>query len=325
VLISCVAYESGRKLADIAVADISNYVSRPDCLVWVALHDPAPEELTEMQDEFGLHELAVEDAHHGHQRPKIEEYGNSLFAVLQAPESHVTGEGETLKVGEVAIFAGRNYVLSVRNHSEQGFANVRARCEREPHLLKRGAGFVLYALMDAIVDRYFPLLEHLEDELDRIEERIFAGGSARSNVEALYEHKQKLTVLKHAVAPLLEAVGKLHGGRVPEVCLDTQDYFRDVSDHLVRINQSIDSLRDMATTAISVNLSLITLQENETTKRLAAYAALVAVPTMIAGVYGMNFRHMPELAWEYGYPLAVSIMAGIDLYLFTRFRRARWL
>ena len=321
MLINCVAYQDGKKLADIATRDISDYVSRPECFVWVALSDPTPEELAEMQEEFGLHALAVEDAHHGHQRPKIEEYGDSLFCVLHS----VQFVGEKLNVGEVAIFVGPNYVLSVRSHSEQGFAGVRARCEREPHLLKHGSGFVLYALMDTIVDRYFPVVDALEDGLDSIEERIFAGSSPRGNIEALYTNKRKLTVLKHAVGPLLEASGKLHGARVPKVCADTQDYFRDVSDHLVRINQSIDGLRDTVTTAISVNLSLITLHENETTKQLAAYAALVAVPTMIAGIYGMNFEHMPELKWTFGYPLSLAAMVGIDLYLFFRFRKTGWL
>ena len=321
MLINCVAYQDGKKLADIAARDISEYVGRPECFVWVALANPDPEELADMQVEFGLHALAVEDAHHGHQRPKIEEYGESLFCVLHT----VQIRGEELSVGEVAIFAGPNFVLSVRSHTDQGFASVRARCEREPHLLRHGSGFVLYALMDTIVDRYFPVVDALEDELERIEERIFAGSSPRGNIEALYSNKRKLTVLKHAVEPLIEATGKLHGGRVPQVCTDTQDYFRDVSDHLVRINQAIDGLRDTGTTAISVNLSLITLQENETTKRLAAYAALVAVPTMIAGIYGMNFQHMPELKWLYGYPLALGCMFGIDIYLFYRFRKSGWL
>jgi magnesium transporter len=253
--------------------------------------------------------------------PKIEEYGDSLFCVLHTVEA----EGEELHVGEVAIFVGPNYVLSVRSRTAHGFASVRARCEQEPHLLSHGSGFVLYALMDAIVDRYFPVLGTLEDELERIEERIFSGSSARANIEALYTNKRKLTVLKHAVEPLLEGIGKLHGGRVPKICTDTQDYFRDVYDHLVRINQSIDGLRDMVTTAISVNLSLITLHENETTKQLAAYAALLMVPTLIAGLYGMNFEQMPELKWTFGYPLSLAAMAGIDLYLYVRFRRSGWL
>ncbi len=321
MLVSCVAYQDGKKLADIEKKDISDYVRRPECLVWVALYNPEPAELAEMQQEFGLHELAVEDAHHGHQRPKIEEYGDSLFAVLHTVEM----AGADISTGEVAVFVGPNYLLSVRSHTEHGFANVRARCEREPQLLRQGSGFVFYALMDAIVDRYFPVLDALEDKLEAVEELIFSGTSARSNVESLYGLKQKLMTLKHAAGPLLEASSKLHGGRVPQVCTGSQEYFRDVYDHLIRINQSIDSLRDMVTTAISVNLSLITLQENETTRRIAAYAALVAVPTMIAGVYGMNFKSMPELSWEFGYPLALAVMAILDGVLFYRLRKAGWL
>jgi len=321
MLINCVAYQDGKKLADIAKEDIHRYLNQPGCFVWVALKDGTPAELMEMQREFGLHELAVEDASHGHQRPKLEEYGDSLYAVVHTIEH----TGKDLNVGEMNIFVGKNYVLSVRNRTREGFVNVRARCEREPHLLKLGSGFVLYALIDAVVDRYFPVLEDLEDELEQVERRIFSGAPARENIEQLYALKQKLMELKHAAGPLQETAGKLHGGRVPEVCAGTQDYFRDVYDHLFRINQSIDALRDMVTTAISVNLSLITLGENETTKRLAAYAALVAVPTMIAGVYGMNFEHMPELKLAFGYPLSVAMMAGIDAYLFYRFRKAKWL
>ncbi len=202
---------------------------------------------------------------------------------------------------------------------------MRARCEREPELLKHGAGYVFYAIADAVVDRYFPVLDALEVELEQIETRIFAGQNSRAIIEALYGLKQKLMTLKHATSPLLEAIGKLYGGRVPYQCSHLQDYFRDIYDHLVRLNQSIESLREMVTTAISVNLSLLTVQENEVTKRLAACAALVAVPTLIAGVYGMNFKNIPELDWAFGYPLAVGMMATIDLYLFYRFRKSKWL
>ena len=307
MLLNCVAYQDGRKLAEIPTEEISTYVGRPDCFVWVALKDTDPHELEQMQEEFGLHELAVEDAHHGHQRPKIDEYGDSLFAVLHTIEC----DGDELTIGEINVFVGRNYVLTVRNRTERGFKEVRARCEREPELLKYGSGYVLYALMDSVVDRYFPVLDALEVELERIEERIFSGTSARENIEALYGLKQKLMTMKHATGPLLESVGKLYGGRVPQVCAGMGEYFRDVYDHLVRLNQTIDSIRDMVVTATSVNLSLITLAENETTKRLAAYAALVAVPTMIAGVYGMNFQHMPELKWVWGYPFSLSLMFGM--------------
>jgi len=321
MLINCVAYQNGRKIAEIGKGEIRAYLTRPDCFVWVALRDASEAELAEMQTEFDLHELAVEDARHGHQRPKIEEYGSSLFAVMHTVEL----AGDELNVGEIAAFVGSNYVLTVRSRTEQGFQNVRARCEREPELLKFGSGYVLYALMDAVVDRYFPVLDALETQLDAIEQQIFANKSPKANIEALYNLKQRLMALRHATAPLLEAVSRLYGGRVPQVCAGLADYFRDVSDHLVRLNQSIDSARDSGTTAISVNLAMITIGESEVTKRLAAYAALVAVPTMIAGIYGMNFAHMPELAWDYGYPVALGVMVGIDLYLWTRFRRARWL
>jgi magnesium transporter len=321
VLINCVAYRDGKKLADIPVSEIHLFVNEPGCFVWVAIKDPDPGELEAMQKEFGLHDLAVEDAQHGHQRPKIDEYGQSLFVVLHMIES----SGEELNVGEVCIFVGSNYVLSVRHRSQQGFVDVRKRCEQEPELLRHGSAYVLYALMDAVVDRYFPVLDAIETELEQVEERIFAKQTERASIEALYCIKQKLMTLKHATEPLLEAMGRLHGGRVPQLCVGLQDYFRDVSDHLVRLSQSIESLREMVTTAVSASLSLITLQENEVTKRLAAYAALVAVPTLIAGIYGMNFEHMPEIQWEHGYPVSLISMVLIDLYLFYRFRKAKWL
>ena len=321
MLINCVAYEGGKKLADIQPSDIHNYVCKPECFVWVALFEPTREELAAMHKEFELPDLAVEDALHGHQRPKIEEYNDTLFAVLQIVEM----AGDDLIVGEVDIFVGRNYILSVRNRSQTGFLGVRARSEREPELLRHGAGYVLYAITDAVVDRYFPVLDTLEVELEGIETRIFAGENNRAIIEALYGLKQKLMILKHATSPLLEAMSKLYGGRVPYQCAHLQEYFRDISDHLVRLNQSIESLREMVTTAITVNLSLLTIQDNEVTKRLASYAALIAVPTAIAGVYGMNFEHMPELKWKYGYPIAISLMAALDFYLFYRFRKSKWL
>jgi len=215
--------------------------------------------------------------------------------------------------------------VSVRRDVDQSFAEVRRRCEHEPQLMQHGAGFVLYALMDTVVDRYVPVLEGLMDEFEEVETRIFSGQTTRAHVEQVYSLKQKLMVLDHAVVPLIEVAGKLHGGRVPVVCAGLPDYFRDVYDHVLRLKQSIDNLRDMLTTAISVNLSLITLQETEFTKQLAAYAALVAVPTAIAGVYGMNFRNMPELDWVWGYPMALGLMIGIDLYLLYRFRKENWL
>ena len=321
MLVNCVAYQNGRRLADIPVSDIHKYLNQPDTFVWVALKDPDPAELALMQKQFGLHELAVEDACHGHQRPKIEEYGESLFVVLHIVE---TSDAE-LNVGEADVVVGPSYALSVRRHAERGFVDVRARCEQEPELLRHGPAYVLYALMDAVVDRYFPVLDALETELERIEEHIFASQTTRANIESLYNFRRELNTLKHATEPLLEVTGRLYAGRVPQLVAGLQEYFRDVYDHLIRLNQSIDTLHDMATTGVTVSLSLITLQENEVTKRLASYAALITVPTLIAGIYGMNFQHMPELDWVFGYPLALGVMAAIDLYLFYRFRKAKWL
>jgi magnesium transporter len=324
MLINCVAYENGTKLADIPVSEISDYVSLPGCFVWVALHDPTPAELAEVQEEFELHPLAVEDAQHGHQRPKVEEYADSLFVVLHLVELGRAGTPFELSVGELDVFVGRNYVVSARNRSEHGFVEVRERCEREPELLKNGPGFVLYALMDAVVDRYFPVIDAFEVELEAIEQRIFTKGSARENIKQLYELKQRLTLLKHAVAPLLEGTGKLHGGRVPQICVGSQDYFRDVVDHLGRINNTIDSMRDTIGTAINVNLSMVTIEDNEVTKRFAAWAAIFAVCTAFAGIWGMNFEHMPELKWRYGYWAAVGLIASLCGLLYYRFRRAGW-
>jgi len=326
MLISCVAYQNGHKLADIPADDISEYVSRPDCFVWVALFEPSMEELEEMADEFGLHELAVDDARHGHQRPKIEEYGDSLFAVLHTIEREKDENGdEVYATGEVDIFVGPNYVLTVRHRTQVGFAAVRARSEREPELLAHGSGYVFYAVMDNVVDRYFPIIDSLETELETIEEQIFERNAARSNIQSLYALKQRLMRLKHAVDPLMEATGRLYGGRVPQVCSGMGEYFRDVYDHLHRIHASIEGIREMLTTAIQVNLGMISLAESEVTKRLAAWAAIIAVPTMVAGIYGMNFKNMPELEWSFGYPLVVGVMLLADVYLYFHFRKLKWL
>jgi magnesium transporter len=321
MLINCVAYENGRKLADVPVEQISEYLKRPECFVWVAIKDPTMEELQAMQREFDLHPLAVEDALKGHQRPKIEEYGDSLFAVLQVVEL----AGTEVAMAEVSIFVGPNYVLSARRGTEHGFVAVRERSEREPQLLRHGSGFVFYAIMDNVVDRYFPVVDALEVELEQLEEQIFADDSPRQSIRELYQLKHKLMVMRHAVEPLIEVTHKLYGGRVPQVCVGTQEYFRDVYDHLLRVSQQLDGLRDMVITALSVNLSMITMSTGEITKRLAAYGALVAIPTLIAGVYGMNFKHMPELDWVWGYPITLFLMVGLDGLLFVRFRKAGWL
>ena len=320
MIVNSVAYQQGRVVARVASQDIHDYLGHADYIVWVAVRDPDHAELEQLRQEFNLQPLAVEDALHGHQRPKFEEYSDSLFFVIHTVEI----DGEELRIGEINIFVTARYVLTIRKNSDRNLTEVRTRCENEPTHMQYGTGYILYALMDAIVDRYFPIIDGIASQLEHIEDRIFAGESARQNIESLYYLKQQLVTLKHATAPLLEAVGKLYGGRVPAVCAGLDDYFRDVADHLVRINQLIDATRDMVATAISVSLAMITVQDTEVTKQLAGYGALVAVPTMIAGIYGMNFQHMPELSWTWGYPMAVLSLVIIDLYLFYRFRKSRW-
>ena len=323
MLINCVAYENGHKVADIPTSDISEYLARPGCFVWVALRDADDTELEQMQQEFHLHELSIEDASHGHQRPKIEEYGESLFVVMHTIEF---APDDTLQEGEIHIFVGPNYLLSVRNRSRHNLLSVRTRCEREPQLLQKGSGFVLYALMDAIVDQYFPVVQEFETRLEIIESQIFEQQSqARNNIQQLYSLKQNVMELRHAVGPMLDSVGKLTGGRPPKTCEGMQEYFRDIYDHLTRINTSIESIRETITTAIQVNLAMVAIEEGEVNKRLAAWAGIFAVATAFAGIWGMNFTHMPELQWRYGYPAALTAITVICFVLYRRFRKAGWL
>ena len=338
MLLHCTAYQDGRRHAEVDPARLASVMQAPYTFVWVALQDPTAEELAPLQAAFDLHPLAVEDVLQGQQRPKVEEYGDALFVVLHllrfevrgataAPESNGAPAASLphLQAGQLAIFAGPRYVLSVRSRSEEGLAKVRERCEREPELLRQGPGFVLYALMDEVVDRYFPLAERIEDELETIEKQIFTQSAGREIVQRLYALKRRLRVLRHAVGPLLEAAARLHSGRVPPLCAQAQHYFRDVFDHLARLAAAIDGTRDSLTTAIQVNLSLVTIEDSDVTKRLAAWAAIFGVCTAFVGVWGMNFDVMPELHWRWGYPAALGLIAGVCGLLYARFRRAGWL
>jgi len=322
MLINCVAYENGSKSSDIPIAEISDYLARPGFFVWVALKDATDDELTTMQQEFGLHELAIEDARHGHQRPKVEEYGDTLFAVVHTVELSPTDE---IRTGELNIFVGGNFVLSVRNRSGQNLLQVRQRAEREPQLMRHGPAFVFYALMDAVVDRYFPIIDSLETELEAVEEQIFEPGTSQSNIQRLYELKRDIGIVRHAVTPLIDAVHKLFSGRVPAVCENNREYFRDVFDHLLRMNGSLDNLRDTIGTAIQVNLAMVAIEESVVNKRLAAWAGIFAVISAFAGIWGMNFKFMPELEWHYGYPLALATITIVCVILYRQFKKVGWL
>jgi magnesium transporter len=322
-IINCAAYSEGHRTATIELADISAALKVPGVFVWIGLHEPNADLLAQVQREFCLHDLAIEDAHRAHQRPKLETYGDSLFVVLRTAQQNV--EQDRIDFGETHFFLGRNYIVSVRHGSSRPYTDVRARCESTPHLLRKGPGFALYAVMDSIVDQYFPVIDELEEQLESLEERIFAQHATRETTAHIYHLKRELLDIKRAVAPLIDICNRLMRFDLSLIAEDTRPYFRDVYDHAIRINEMVDNLRELLTTALEANFSLISISQNEVSKRFAGWAAIVAIPTMIAGIYGMNFDFMPELRLSYGYPLVVvGIIAACGL-LYRHFRRSGWL
>lgn len=322
-VVSCAAYADGRRVAEVAIPDISEVLAQPDRFVWIGLHEPAEALLREVQQEFGLHDLAVEDAHRAHQRPKLERYGDSLFVALRTAQ--MDPATRRADFGETHIFVGPRYVVSVRHGASVSYAEVRTRCEATPRRLAQGPGYVLYALMDFIVDQYFPIVEALEEDLDALEEEIFGRTLDRETTARIYRLKRDLLEVKRAVSPLVDVCNRLtrfEDDLIPE---DTRLYFRDIYDHAIRINEMVDTARELLTTAFEANLSLISVGQNESMKKLAAWAAIIAVPTLIAGVYGMNFQHMPELGWMLGYPAAMAAMLGTCVGLYVHFKRSGWL
>jgi len=321
MVVDCAVYADGRRVATLAVEDISEALKVPDQWVWVGLHEPDEALLRQIQQEFALHDLAVEDALSAHQRPKLEEYGQCLFVVMRTAQM----QDERIALGETHIFVGTRYVVSVRHGSSISYADVRKRCESTPHLLRKGPGFVLYALMDFIVDHFFPIVTVLEERLDQLEEEIFGGEPTRAAIESIYDLKRDLLLLKRAVSPLIDICSRLTRIDSPIIPEDGRPYFRDVYDHVIRINETVDTLRELVTSALEAKLSLISVGQNEVTKKLAAWAAILAVPTMIAGIYGMNFEFMPELHWQYGYLLVMTGMGTMCGFLYWRFKHAGWL
>ena len=322
-VVDCAAYADGRRVAEVAIPDISEVLAQPDRFVWIGLHEPDEALLREVQQEFGLHDLAVEDAHRAHQRPKLERYGDSLFVALRT--ARMDPATRRADFGETHIFVGPRYVVSVRHGASLSYAEVRGRCEATPQQLRKGPGYVLYALMDFIVDQYFPVVEALEEDLDGLEEEIFGRPFDRETTARIYRLKRDLLEVKRAVSPLVDVCNRLtrfEDDLIPE---DTRLYFRDIYDHAIRINEMVDTARELLTTAFEANLSLISVGQNESMKKLAAWAAILAVPTMIAGVYGMNFQYMPELGWRLGYPVAMGVMLGVCGILYLHFKRVDWL
>jgi len=322
-VVNCVAYSNGRRVEGIGFDEISEVFAQPDRFIWIGLHEPGEDVLKRVQVVFGLHDLAIEDAHRAHQRPKVELYEDSLFIVLRTAQMSM--DERRIEFGETHVFVGARYLVSVRHGSSFSYADVRARCETTPRLLGKGPGFALYALMDSIVDRYFPIVDSLEHQLQLLEEKIFGETFSRETTAEIYQLKAQLLELKRAVSPLIDICNRLMRFDLEIIPEDTRPYFRDVYDHVIRINEMIDTLRELLTTALEANFSFISIEQNEVTKRFAGWAAIIAVPTMIAGIYGMNFQHMPELNWRFGYPAVLLLTVGSCVALYTHFKRSGWL
>lgn len=321
MVIDCAGYEHGSRIRTLAISDVHEWTMHPDRFAWIGLHEPSEALLREVQQQFSLHDLAVEDALNAHQRPKLEFYGDSLFLVLHT----VQRKNGTVEFGETHIFAGRGYVVAIRHGASSSYKELRARCERVPNMLAKGADFVVYSLIDFIVDNYLPIIDELEVEASSIEEGILKSRVDRTMIQRVHELKRHLWHLRSMVSPVIEVCNRLvrfDSGLIDE---DMRPYFRDVHDHTIRIDERIDGLREMLGSALDANLLMASVQQNEVMKRLAGYAAMLAVPTAIAGIYGMNFDHIPELHWKYGYGFALVLMFGISGYLFYRFRKAGWL
>ncbi len=322
-VVASVAYADGKRVGDVAIPDISEVLKQPGVFVWIGLHDPSPELLRQIQQEFGLHDLAIEDAQVAHQRPKLEQYGDSIFVVLRP--TLLSSDQERIELAETHIFVGPRYVVSVRHGATPSYAAVRARCECTPALLAKGPGFVLYAIMDFVVDQYFPVVDLLGDKLEQLEDAIFSQTFNRTTVQRIYELKRNMLEVKRAVSPLVDVCNRLMRFDQPLIPEDTRPYFRDVYDHAIRINEHVDTLRELLTGALEAHLSLTAVAQNDAMKKLAGWAAIIGVPTMVAGVYGMNFKFMPELEWHYGYPAVMAVMLGACGYLYYRFKRSGWL
>lgn len=319
-VINCVAYESGRRVAEVDLSQACPAEAEGN-FIWIGLHEPNQELLRTVQKRFGLHDLAIEDALNAHQRPKMEIYGDSVFIALRTAQLI----DRKPVFGETHIFAGRGYVVTVRHGSTTAYREVRARCEGVSKMLAMGESFVVYSVIDFIVDNYFPVLHELEAEADKLEEEVFSSKTDKADVERIYELRHELLLLRRAVQPLQEVCNRIMRFDVPLIDHAMNDYFRDIQDHVIHVLEGIDNLRALLTDALEANLLLVSLAQNQVTKSLTGWAAILSIPLAIASIYGMNFKWMPELEQPYGYPTVMVIMAGLCSYMYYRFRRAGWL
>lgn len=317
---NCSAYQYGKKLRDITLEEISDVLVEKDTFVWVGLVEPDDELLRKIQEEFGLHELAIEDARKAHQRPKLEEYAETLFIVL-----HTARLEEQISFGETHIFFGPRFIVTVRHGPSISYRAVREHCERSPERLARGPSYVLYSIVDFVVDQYQPCMDHLQARFRELEEELFTAGSKDDHLEDFYTLKNELLILQSAVVPLIDICTQLlrfHSDIIPK---DQRVYYRDILDHVARVTQTADRMREMINAAMQVALAQVTIRQNEVVKRLAGWGAILAIPTMVFSLYGMNFDFMPELKWKYSYPAVMTLITVGCVALYRRLKRFGWL
>ena len=321
MIVNCVAYRGGKSLGNLPVDDISEILKEPGTFVWLGMHEPDTQLLRKIQEEFSLHDLAIEDALHAHQRPKLEAYADSLFIVVETAQL----VNHEVQFGETHIFVGQNFIITIRHGSSVSYAAVRHKCETSPLRLGLGPGYALYSVIDFVVDNYQPVAEQLQARFQELEDEIFEKSFDRDSIGRLYKLKSELIKLRDAVGPINDISAQLIRFHEEIVRKELRPYFRDIEDHVTRIIKGMDTIREMLTTAIQVNLALVTVGQNEVVKRLAGWGAILAIPTVVFSMYGMNFKFMPELGETYAYPLVVGGTLLACVLLYRRLVREGWI
>ncbi len=323
MIVDCAIYENGvRRDGKVELAHAYDERHEPGKFVWIGLYEPTEAEFDSLRREFALHPLAVEDAIHAHQRPKLEVYEDMVFLVLKT--ARYVDPTEVIELGEVLVFLGDDFLITVRHGEASSLGEVRETLDAHPQRLKHGPSSALHAILDRIVDDYQPAIEGLDKDIDEVEEQLFSGERVNP-AERIYRLQREVLSFRKATAPLVEPVDKLARGHYMQIHPEIRDYFRDVNDHLIRIRDQLDALRDLLSSSLQANLAQVAVRQNEDMRKISAWVAIAAVPTAIAGIYGMNFKHMPELRWEFGYPAVIAFMAIICTFLYFRFRRSGWL
>ncbi|UYM05019.1 magnesium/cobalt transporter CorA [Solicola gregarius] len=326
MIIDCAVYRKGRRVAETTSSDelddLVTSMAENDDFIWVGIHDPTQEEFDRIGKALDLHPLAIEDAIHAHQRPKIEPYSGHLFIVLKTV--WYTDESDAVDTGEINAFLGSNYLVTVRHGKGQALAAVRHAAEFKHELLGQGPAAAFYTIVDAVVDQYEKVAADLEVDVDEVESAVFSSTRA-ANSDRIYRLKREILEFRRAVIPMRDPLLNFTDGRFRDVRPVAMPFFRDVVDHLVRVSDTIDSIDKLLDNALDAHMARLSVQQNDDMRKLAAYAAMFAAPTLIAGVYGMNFTNMPELGWRYGYGLCLLVMVAVVLVLWRAFKRSGWL